>query len=78
LKTFYVLIGEEASGRRAYIGSFDGDQKAAYEISVLQANEVIRDGRWDYTRVYIMAPEDFCCELRDGKPTMVKHHLGEE
>jgi hypothetical protein len=76
LKSFYVLIGEDARGRRAYIGSFDGG--AAYEVAVLQANEVIKDGRWGYARVYIMAPEDYCCELRDGKPTMVKHHLGEE
>jgi hypothetical protein len=78
LKSFYALIGEDASGRRAYIGSFDGERMPAYEISVLQANEVIRDGRWDYARVYIMAPSDYCCELRSGKPTMVKHHLGEE
>jgi hypothetical protein len=77
LKTFYVLIGECAGGQRAYIGSFDGEPKSAYEIAVHQANWVIKDGRWDYARVYIMAPEDYCCELRDGKPTMVKHHMGE-
>jgi hypothetical protein len=78
MKSFYVLIGEYAGGRRAYIGSFDGEQMAAYGVAVQQANEVLKDGRWDYARVYIMSPEDYCCEMRDGKPTMVKHHLGED
>jgi hypothetical protein len=70
------LIGVDAHGCSPIDGAFLGTQTVAYAGAVKEANRLMSEGGWK--RIYILVPSDFCCEMRDGKPTMVKHHLGEE
>jgi hypothetical protein len=71
-----ALIGVDAHGCSLIDGAFLGSQTVAYAGAIKEANRLMAAGGWE--RIYILVPSEYCCEMRDGKPTMVKHHLGEE
>ena len=68
------LVGETPNTAARFL--IDAVGILSYDGAVKEANALVSRGA--YARVYIMVPSDYCCEMRNGKPTMVKHHLGED